>query len=54
MFSDINKNQTMVLGAYKKIKSYYHYNKNFLFMRKKITEYEFDAEEMDSKNSLLG
>ena len=53
MFSDINKNQTMVLGAYKKIKSYYHYNKNFLFMRKKIAEYEFDAEEMDSKNSLL-
>ena len=42
MFSDIEKNYYMLLGAYKKIKSYYYYNKNFLFMREKVAKFEYD------------
>ena len=29
-------------AAYRKLKSYYHYNKNYLIMRKKIAEFETD------------
>lgn len=42
MFSDINKNLTIIEGAYRKFKSYYYYNKNFLCMRKKIADFESD------------
>lgn len=47
MFDAEEINYEMVLGAYKKIKSYYYYNKNFLFMREKIAIYENDQNEMD-------
>lgn len=47
MFKDIENNKTMLRGAYRKLKSYYYYNKNFLFMRKKIAEFEKDHELMD-------
>lgn len=46
MFTDLEKNREMLSGAYKKIKSYYHYNKNFVFMKKKIAEMEYDYEKM--------
>lgn len=36
----------MLLGSYKKLKSYYHYNKNFVFMKKKIAELEADEKHM--------
>ena len=48
MFSDESENYNMLFGAYKKIKSYYHYNKNFLFMREKIAIFENDSIKMDS------
>ncbi|MBD5502437.1 MAG: hypothetical protein HDR09_01400 [Lachnospiraceae bacterium] len=48
MFSDIEENYNMLCGAYKKIKSYYYYNKNFLFMKKKIAEFEYNADIMES------
>lgn len=35
MFSQESDNKKMLFGVYKKLKSYYHYNKNFLLMRKK-------------------
>lgn len=38
MFSDIDRNCEMLIGSYKKLKSYYHYNKNFIFMKEKIAE----------------
>ena len=43
MFSDLDKNKEMLLGSYKKLKSYYHYNKNFVFTKKKIAELEADV-----------
>jgi hypothetical protein len=48
MFSIESDNYDMLYGAYKKLKSYYHYNKNYLFMREKIALFEFDASGMDS------
>ena len=42
MFKDPEKNNRMVQGAYRKLKSYYYYNKNFLIMRKKIAAFEED------------
>ena len=32
MFENESKNEEMLYGAYKKLKSYYHYNKNNLFL----------------------
>lgn len=46
MFTDLDKNREMLLGAYKKLKSYYHYNKNFVFMKQKIAELEYDYQHM--------
>lgn len=46
MFTNIDKNKEMLLGSYKKLKSYYHYNKNFVFMKKKIAELEADEKRM--------
>lgn len=46
MFTDLDKNKEMLLGSYKKLKSYYHYNKNFVFMKKKIAELEADEKHM--------
>lgn len=48
MFSNETDNYNMLYGAYRKLKSYYHYNKNFLFMREKIALFEFDAASMDA------
>ncbi len=46
MFTDLDKNREMLLGTYKKIKSYYHYNKNFVFMKQKIAEMEYNYRQM--------
>ena len=42
MFKDKAQNIRMLKGAYRKLKSYYYYNKNFILMRKKIANFEFD------------
>ena len=49
MFSDIDRNCEMLIGSYKKLKSYYHYNKNFIFMKEKIAEFEYDDEKMNQR-----
>ena len=46
MFKDLSKTKLMIQGAYRKLKSYYYYNKNFLVMRKKIADFENDRELM--------
>lgn len=35
-------------GAYRKLKSYYYYNRNFLPIRKKIVDFEYDSEKMQN------
>ena len=53
MFSDEQKNISMLQGAYRKLKSYYYYNKNFTVMRNKIVEFENDHVEMNKKFEIL-
>ena len=53
MFKDIENNKKMLEGAYRKIKSYYYYNKSFLFLRKKIAEFEQSQDSMDQTFSDL-
>lgn len=48
MFKEETKNEEMLYGAYNKLKSYYHYNKNMLFLKKKIAEFEENDEEMQA------
>lgn len=46
MFKNIKTTKSMIEGAYRKLKSYYYYNKNFLIMRKKIADFEDDKDAM--------
>lgn len=46
MFKNIEETKLMIQGAYRKLKSYYYYNKNFLIMRKKISDFEDDRDAM--------
>lgn len=48
MFKEEAKNEEMLYGAYNKLKSYYHYNKNLLFLKKKIAEFEENDEKMQA------
>ncbi len=47
MFNNITKNTKMLEGSYKKLKSYYYYNKNFIVMREKIVLFESSEEHMN-------
>ena len=53
MFSNITSNIYILKGAYRKLKSYYYYNKNFLLMRKKITDFEFNPYKMEETFSIM-
>lgn len=53
MFSNMDKNKEMLLGTYKKLKSYYHYNKNFVFMKQKIAELEDNFQHMQHTIDIL-
>ena len=46
MFKDTEKTKIMIQGAYRKLKSYYYYNKNFMIMREKISYFEDDRANM--------
>src|SRR5574344_1447905 len=45
-FSDHPTNRQKGEGAYRKFKRYYYYNKNFLFAKEKIADFESDKERM--------
>lgn len=53
MFSNIISNIYILKGSYRKLKSYYYYNKNFLLMRKKITDFEFNPDKMEDTFSIM-
>lgn len=46
MFSKYEKNINVVEGCYRKLKSYYYYNKNFISIREKIAHFENDENQM--------
>ncbi len=47
LFTNKKNNILMLKGAYKKLKSYYYYNKNFILMRQKIVTFEGSSVAMD-------
>lgn len=47
MFKDELKTKIMLEGSYRKLKSYYYYNKNFILMREKISDFEIDENKMN-------
>lgn len=53
MFKDLDKNLKMVKGAYRKLKSYYFYNKNFVLLREKIADFESDTKRMEKTFLIL-
>ena len=53
MFESEVKTKIMLEGSYRKLKSYYYYNKNFILMRKKIANFESDEGKMDETFSML-
>lgn len=53
MFRDLERNKEMIEGSYIKLKSYYHYNKNIIFMKQKIADFEYKQVEMEKKIELL-
>lgn len=53
MFNSFQNNKTIIEGAYRKLKSYYYYNKNFVIMRKKLVDFESDSSKMEETFSIL-
>ena len=46
IFLDINDNIRILEGCYRKLKNYYYYNKNLIVIKKKISDFESDSEQM--------
>ena len=46
MFENVSNNKTMILGAYKKLKSYYYYDKSALYNKMRIAMWEHPIEDM--------
>ena len=42
MFDSLDNVRYMVEGSYKKLKSYYYYDKTLLYIKMKIVEFEAD------------
>ena len=53
MFKNVEKNKIMLEGAYRKVKNYYYYNKNFIIMREKIADFESDEKKMDETFDIM-
>lgn len=53
IFSNINCNIEILEGCYRKLKSYYYYNKNLIIIKKKISDFECDEEEMNRSFTIL-
>lgn len=46
VFEDIEKNKVMILGAYKKLKSYYYYDKTILYNKMRLATWEHPTNDM--------
>lgn len=51
--SDFDHNVRILKGAYRKLKSYYYYNKSFIFIRDKIARFESDPKRMEKTFACL-
>ena len=53
MFEDKEKNKKMIYGAYKKLKSYFYYDKTILYNKMYISVWESDQDEMKKRIDYL-
>lgn len=53
MFNSIRNNKNMILGAYKKLKSYYYYDKSMLFNKMRLATWEHPIENMEQRIDAL-
>ena len=49
LFADIERNKSIILGAYKKLKSYYYYDNTILYNKASLANFESDAEIMQQR-----
>ena len=49
MFENFDNNRIMITGAYKKLKSYYYYDKTVLFNKMRLATWEHPADEMNRR-----
>lgn len=49
MFENFNNNRIMITGAYKKLKSYYYYDKTVLFNKMRFSTWEYPVEDMNRR-----
>lgn len=49
MFEDKEQNRKMVIGAYKKLKSYFYYDKTILYNKMRLATWESDEIEMNKR-----
>ena len=48
MFENIENNKIMILGAYRKLKSYYYYDKSILYNKMRLATWESPLPNMNS------
>jgi Reverse transcriptase (RNA-dependent DNA polymerase). len=53
MFENIDNNKKMIIGAYKKLKSYYYYDKTILYNKMRLAMWESNANEMEERVTKL-
>ncbi|QOX62602.1 hypothetical protein FRZ06_04195 [Anoxybacterium hadale] len=53
LFNNIENNRQMIEGAYKKFKSFYYYNKNALYIREKIADFENNRPQVNKTFDIL-
>ena len=49
MFEDKGRNRKMIIGAYKKLKSYFYYDKTILYNKMRLATWESNEIEMDKR-----
>lgn len=49
MFESLEKNKIMILGAYKKLKTYYYYDKSILYNKMRLATWEHPKDDMNHR-----
>ncbi len=49
MFESLDNNRIMIIGAYKKLKSYYYYDKTALYNKMRLSTWEYPINDMNNR-----
>ncbi len=49
MFESVENNRKMILGAYRKLKSYYYYDKTILYNKISLAMWESDSHSFENR-----